>query len=258
VPSIGRRAIATLMVACLQWAPTHAQAAQHSQQDVIFVVDGKPATVAGYLPEAQQDRPAVILLHGRGGFDAFTDGFDRYARALANAGMEAYLFPYYDYVDAGIMNSTDRQKRQSHFRDQIDKWSNRVDQVAAGLLARKNPASSVGLIGFSNGGFVAVAAAGKSKRFAALVVMYGGLPDWLPNVINSLPTTLVMHGEADRIIPIAEGEKLRAFAARLGTRTEFVRIPGADHGFDLGKDNGPSVDARHRVIAFLTAALKKP
>lgn len=40
--------------------------------------------------------------------------------------------------------------------------------------------------------------------------------------------TLVVHGEADESVPIAEGE---ALAAALGPRGRFLRVPGAGHTF---------------------------
>jgi len=126
------------------------------------------------------------------------------------------------------------------------------------ISARADPPSSIGLVGFSNGGFVATAEAGASKKYAALVVLYGGLPDWLPEAISTLPPMLVIHGEADHVIPIAEGEKLVEFAHRLSAQAELVRVPDADHGFDLGKDDARSESARRRVVDFLAANLKTP
>lgn len=88
-------------------------------------------------------------------------------------------------------------------------------------------------------------------------MLYGGLPDWLPETINRLPPTLVVHGEADHVIPVAEGEKLVEFARHLGNPVELVRVPDADHGFDLGKDDSRSKETRRRVVDFLAANLKK-
>lgn len=248
--------VVALVATWPQGASTRAQPAELIRRDVVFNIDSKAVSVKAYLPSAPHTRAAAILLHGRGGFDALRDGYERYGASLAVAGIAAYLLSYYDDLDDEVMSLPDRQRRQTHFREQIGKWAKRVNQFAADLLAQAEPPKSLAVVGFSNGGFVATAAAGNSNRFKALVVMYGGLPDWLPDPIKSLPPTLVIHGEADRVTPITDGTKLAEFAIRLGVQTELVCVRDADHGFDLAKDDAQSVDARRHVVEFLATRME--
>jgi carboxymethylenebutenolidase len=251
------RAVLAVLLGSLLCASSFAQAPSFREQDVPFVVDKAAVIVKAYLPDQPREQRAVILLHGRGGFDGFRSGFTRHAMSLAGAGFQVYLFPYYNASDSTIMETADREARQKHFRSQIDKWAARVVLFASSLRSREQPVSSVALVGFSNGGFVAVAAAARGQLFSHLVVLYGGLPDWLPGSITSLPQTLIIHGEADRVVPIAEGEKLLAAALRVAPSAELVRVPGADHGFDLAKDDSRSLDARNAVIKFLVSTSPK-
>jgi len=62
----------------------------------------------------------------------------------------------------------------------------------------------------------------------------------MPDPIKSLPPTLVIHGEADRVIPIADGTKLAAFAIHLGVQNGTHPVLDDDHGFDLAKDDARS------------------
>lgn len=109
--------VGALIATFLQVASGFAQSPQVQCQDIPFSIDGQSISVKACRPASQQQvRAAAILLHGRGGFGgAFASAYDRYAHAIANAGIEAYPFPYYDDPDTGVMNSADRPRRQKPF-----------------------------------------------------------------------------------------------------------------------------------------------
>jgi len=52
------------------------------------------------------------------------------------------------------------------------------------------------------------------------------------------PPFLLIHGEDDRAVPIAQSEALHAALTAAGVSSELVRVPGADHVF-LGTDPAP-------------------
>jgi hypothetical protein len=114
------------------------------------------------------------------------------------------LVYYYSTADAVAMSDPDRARRTATFHARILAWAAAVDAVAGVVLARKESSGRVGLMGFSNGGFIAVAAAA-DPRISALVVFYGGVPEAVPDRLARLPPLLALHGQADRTIPIAEG-----------------------------------------------------
>jgi acetyl esterase/lipase len=45
------------------------------------------------------------------------------------------------------------------------------------------------------------------------------------------PPTLLIHGDADRLVPIRQSEIMHAALKQAGVVTEFVTIPGGNHGF---------------------------
>ena len=44
--------------------------------------------------------------------------------------------------------------------------------------------------------------------------------------------SLIVHGDADRVVPIVEGETMYAALSKAGVPASFVRIEGAGHSFD--------------------------
>lgn len=62
------------------------------------------------------------------------------------------------------------------------------------------------------------------------------------HVRSDAPPFLLMHGEADQLVPIEQSELLAAALERVGASADFRRIPGADHGW-LFVDPLPLMDA---------------
>ena len=197
-------------------------------------------------------RPAVILLHGRQGLDRFPGYYEQFAQAVARSGMDAYLLSYYGPTDKEQANAADKTARQAYFAQRRNAWSLLAQAVVTQALARKECSGLVGLVGFSQGGFLAVAAAGQDPRIAALVVFYGGAPGALRDSIAHLPPLLALHGDADNVVPLAEGQALVALGRKLGQPAELVVFPGAGHGFSKGPD---AARAQQTALAFLRQRL---
>ena len=56
--------------------------------------------------------------------------------------------------------------------------------------------------------------------------------------------TLIVHGDADMVVPMVEGETMYAALSKAGVPASFVRIEGAGHGFsgaDAARANGEMV-----------------
>lgn len=60
------------------------------------------------------------------------------------------------------------------------------------------------------------------------------------------PATLIVHGDADTLVPLASGQSIHDALRQAGVKTEMVVIAGGDHGFS---------DPAHRAQA--TAAMAK-
>ena len=86
-------------------------------------------------------------------------------------------------------------------------WLATINDVVDGLS--KLPITeneSMGVLGFSQGGYLAVGVAATNRRIKALAEFYGGFPAPLENQITQLPATLIVHGESDTVIPVQEAQ----------------------------------------------------
>jgi carboxymethylenebutenolidase len=207
-----------------------------------------PVAVRVYPAPGEKPRPTVLILQGRSGL---VSGDEQYASEIAKAGMDAWLFSYYSATDDEVMRNADHSRRVEYFNDRFLDWAKAISDIAGFAFAQKNSSGRLGLLGLSNGGFLAVGAAAIDQRIGAIVVSYGGIANPTKNKISRLPPLLEIHGDADRVIPIAQGKALVDRAKALGGEAEQLVYPGAGHGFDLTND-----DARSHAVDFLRRQLK--
>ena len=117
--------------------------------------------------------------------------------ALANQGIDAYLVYYYSDADErGMSQSGDI------FTERYPAWAKLVDDLADHLLKQPDSNGKVGLVGFSNGGILATGASTLDPKINAAVIYYGTEPWPLRERAKRFPPLLVLHGDADRVIPV--------------------------------------------------------
>jgi acetyl esterase/lipase len=71
-----------------------------------------------------------------------------------------------------------------------------------------------------------------------------------------LPPTLLMHGMADTVVPVAQAERLSAALRAAGNRCDLVLVPDAGHAFVLTRWKAPEshvVDAIRTADRFLVS-----
>jgi pimeloyl-ACP methyl ester carboxylesterase len=114
-------------------------------------------------------------------------------------------------------------------------------------------------------------AAERSVRAVVLDAPYTSVADlaaamyrWMParallrhpfDSLSRLPSVrvpvLVLHGEADPLIPAEHGRRV---AATVGGPTELVLLPGVGHPMLLGDTDGRGIEALRRFLARLAPA----
>ena len=191
-------------------------------------------------------RGSVMMLHGAGGFDRQIQNYNRYAAALAQEGFDAYLVNY---------RSADDMKQlaagQNVFEDRFADWAALVDDLADHLKAQKTSNGKIGLIGFSDGGTLSTAASALDKNITAAVIYYGMDGANVGIQENRCPPMLIVHGDADQVIPWSLGEALAQHVQALHAHIEFVLFPGEKHGFGGDTTTKHGADALKRTITFL-------
>ena len=211
----------------------------------------RPVHVTQFKAPGDAARPSVLLLHGAGGFDRRIADYNRYAAALANQGMDAYLVYYYSDADEKSMSSG-----LDVFEDRYAAWARTVGELADYLEKQKDSNGKAGLIGFSNGGILATGASTLDANITAAVIYYGTEPWPLGSPAKRFPPLLVLHGDADQIIPVDAGRHLATLAKQLGGRVDLVIYPGEMHGFGADFTKKNAADALNRSIVFLRKELQ--
>ena len=116
--------------------------------------------------------------------------------------------------------------------------------VACGVLATLEPAHGI-----------AAAHQPACDRFAM-----GRHRDHSPLYIDPtlLPAVLLMHGDADRDVPLSQAQALQARIAGTGESCRLDVLPGVGHGFAENALVASAADAASRVVAFITEHAREP
>ena len=69
------------------------------------------------------------------------------------------------------------------------------------------------------------------------------------------PPTLLIHGDADTLVPISHSQRMHAALKDAGVTTEFVTIPGGTHGFAGNPEH--SRQATELMVAWFERYLLK-
>lgn len=210
-----------------------------------YTSNGRPVRVERFEPEGRTAGAVVFLLHGADGLRYRAPTYRAIARDLARAGYVALLPHYFDATGPapGVFAINPVQ---------FLAW---MQAVADGMTyaAREYPvgARRIGLLGFSLGAYLSLSVAGQDARVGAVVDCFGGLPDLFAEAAAHLPPTLILHGEADPVVPVSEARKLEQMLKAYGRPYTMHLYPGQGHTFD-----GRTLrDALDRVLAFLAEHL---
>ncbi|MFB3915322.1 MAG: dienelactone hydrolase family protein [Terriglobales bacterium] len=207
-----------------------------------YTSDDKQITVERFFPLGAGPFPAVIALHGSGGLRGFAE---EPARLLAARGFAVFVLHYFDRTGT---NWADERSIRKHFPLWMKAISDAVTYVGH---QRQVDASRTALLGFSLGGYLALAVASQDPRVRAVVEFFGGIPEELSNT-RQMPPTLILHGDADHIVPISEARNVEKLLQRIGTPYEIKVYPGAGHVFTAPL----MLDAGLRTLRFLQKHLQ--
>jgi carboxymethylenebutenolidase len=234
-------------------APEASKAGQTELEEVseTFPSHGKKVDVERFAPKAPGRYPLVVLVHGRGGLGPGGDRspLHEQARLLARQGYVALVPHYFDRTAGAKLNSATRNARYYKI------WMETIaDAVTYGSRLPQADPRRVGLIGHSLGASLVVSNGLADRRVSAVVEYAGSLVfiDGPPLEPPTMPPTLILHGDADTVVPVREARKLAAALDEWQTPYEAKIYPGAGHGF-RGAD---AEDAWKRTREFLARYLK--
>jgi phospholipase/carboxylesterase len=103
------------------------------------------------------------------------------------------------------------------------------------LAARGLDGSALALVGFSQGTMMSLYVGLRRAVAPAAIVGYSGAliaADRLPQEMKGKPPVLLIHGDADEIVPIERFEQAVAGLKAVGIEPQTLRRPGLGHGID--------------------------
>ncbi|NEA04984.1 prolyl oligopeptidase family serine peptidase, partial [Streptomyces sp. SID10116] len=77
-------------------------------------------------------------------------------------------------------------------------------------------------------------------------------------VRGDVPPTLLLHGSADRAVPVAQARELARRLEEAGAPATYVELPWADHCFDVNWGGWGSQIARAATERFLKVVGRPP
>ena len=241
----------SILIPCLALALAEVASAQ---QPRLVSGDSVLPPIYGFLaiPASQGPHPGVVILHGSAGW---RPTYAEYAKALADSGFVALAIDYYSETG-----------RDTVFGQGLRMWPSWQEAVrrAVRWLGEQPSVSKerIGLIGFSRGAFLAVSVGSSIPSVKAVVDFYGGVNTTNASAeeqVRNFPPLLILHGEADTIVPLRFAYDLKQAVTNHGGEVEMHIYPGAHHAF-----NGmfsptyseiAAVDSFRRTVEFLKRRL---
>src|SRR5258708_36537288 len=166
-----------------------------------FTSGGKPVSEYHCVPTGSGPHPAVVMLHGASQRkDSGNPEYEKMCGELADLGYYVEFIEYYSQTDAVGPGQPVQMK------ENFPIWLQEIDSGIDAL--DKNPAVDphrVALLGFSLGSFLALSVGAIDPgQIAAIVECYGGLPPALQYGAKLMPPPLILHGDKDVLVPVAQ------------------------------------------------------
>jgi dienelactone hydrolase len=219
-----------------------------SESQDSFDSGGKEIRLDCFLPARGGRFPAVIGLYGLHGGHA---GMVEPARGLADQGFAVFVL---HYLDRSGPVEFSKSAMMRHF----PAWMKTLwDGVSHVHRRPEVDGSKTAYLGFSLGAYLALASASIDGRITAVVECFGGLPNEMRFFMRRFCPVLILHGEADPVVPVAEAYHLQEVLEARGLAYEMKIYPGVEHGFsgEIREDAAGRTDSFLRRYLTPGAAL---
>ena len=262
----------------LQAGKKQGSSSWHVERDIAYLGTNRTEKADLYLPTNLPQGtlcPAVIVIHGGGwGAGGKADKRERsFCMALVEHGYAAFSIDYHlsppkRTKEGWPQNIQDckiavRWLRQNALRYGID-----PDRIGVmGGSAGGHLAALIGVTGPDSGLEPKEPLGEVSCRVSAVVDLYGPIligtgpvpageipPDSpIKYLSQHSPPFLILHGTADKGVPIARSREFATALKKVGVEYELIEVEGAKHSFGLQL---PDRDLRPVVMAFLAKHLQ--
>jgi carboxymethylenebutenolidase len=178
------------------------------------------------------------------------------AKALADSGFVTLALDYYAETGGAAVGSDEKLRKWPQWKETV---RNAVEYLQALPSVSGRP---IGLVGYSRGAFLAVSVASSVSGVRAVVDLFGGGgggTDSLEHEARDFPPLLILHGEADDVVPVRFAHNLRDAVIAHGGEVEMHLYADAGHAFTAPfaptYSEPAALDAFRRTIEFLRRRL---
>ncbi len=177
-----------------------------------------------FYSEGGATSPTVIILPGSGGIEEEGGFFRNMAFSLSRSGITAVIV---NYMDRSGLRSANGAQMGAHF----GQWLLTVhDAVKFVQTQPRVDSKRVSILGHSLGAQLALHAVASDSSIVSVIDMAGCFV--LPtSKIAHMPPVLILHGNADRVVPLSRERQLIAVLKRVGAPYEEHILKNADHAF---------------------------
>jgi dienelactone hydrolase len=220
-----------------------------------FRFKGTFIAVERFAPAAPGPCPAVVFVHGADGLATSGKFYRTTASELARGGYAVFLVHYFDRT--GHAEVSPKKIKKEDFQA----WRETVREAVRYAAGQSGvDEKRIGLVGFSLGAYLALAVAAEPGcPVAAVVELFGGLPKELHAKVKKLPPVLIVHGDKDEVVPVAEAHTLRDLLTARRLTLEVQIYKGVGHVF-MGPGGQfqwlDALDAKDRARRFLDTHLR--
>jgi dienelactone hydrolase len=269
-PSVSRSAIvAVVLLACAACSTTHVAERTTAPTNVadpditwssVDAPGGHHLLLGVIRSTAPGPHVDILLVTGTEGLN--TD-YPRFAHELAARGFDVAFGCW--FVSRAPTSPTDPAigcADAPQFVGVSDAAVPDLDALVAGARSVLGDPNTLALVGFSRGGGVALlrATTGAVDPVVSIAGMVEGTTAWgqLPGEVDVVARAagivapvLLLHGEADRLVPVSQARHMEAALRANGADVEAKYYPGADHG--LAQIPGVRADLVEQITRFLCA-----
>lgn len=216
----------------LGWVLTGSASAELVKETVEYR-DGS-AVLEGYLVRDSRwegPRPVVLIVHDWNGLD----DYERMrAEMIADAG---YVALAVDVYGKGVRPSTvaDCAREAGKWYADRTAWRKRLGAAVTYAKTRKEvQKDAIAAIGYCFGGAAVLEMARAGMDLKGVASFHGGLKTTMPAVKGAVKASvLVLHGEADPMVPPTEVKAFEAEMKSAGATYRVVSYAGAVHSFTV-------------------------
>lgn len=229
----------------VRWLGMNDNISRLKEEELSFNSGGKRIRIQGWR-NAAPHTPAILVLHGAGGADAGNSYIGHMARSVAEQGFDTYMVEYFDRTGT-------TQASEALIKTNAPVWLDTIQEAIGFLSARENvDAEHIGLLGYSLGGYLAVAQAARDERVKAIVELAGGVDAETAANVRRLPPMLIVHGREDQRVSFSNALELQGLCEKLHAPVQTLFLPGERHLLSPGA----ALVAVRQALHFFDAHLR--